>query len=85
MAKKVLKFSATWCNPCKAYEPIFEQVSKENPDIEFKEIDIEQNEDLAEEYNIMSVPTTIVLLNEVPVKRLSGALTKKQLEDLIND
>ena len=84
MTKKVLKFSATWCNPCKAYKPVFEQVSKENPDIEFKEIDIEQNEDLAEEYNIMSVPTTIVLLDEVPVKRLSGALNKKQLEDLIN-
>ena len=54
---KVLKFSASWCGPCRAYKPTFEKVSKmdEFGDIEFEELDVDENEDLAVKYGIRGV------------------------------
>ena len=63
MVTKVLKFSAYWCVPCKQLAPKFKEIS-ENPEfknIQFEEIDVDKNQDLAEKYKIMSVPTTIIL------------------------
>ena len=89
--KKIIKLSATWCGPCRAFESTFHRVSEmeEYKDIEFKEIDIEKDEDgevLTEKYQVRSVPTTILLdeKNEL-VYKISGNVSEKDLIDIINN
>lgn len=85
---KVLKFSASWCGPCRAYKPTFEKVSKmdEFSDIEFQELDVDENEDLAAEYGIRGVPATIFLNNkEEVVDRLTGLQTETALVEKIRE
>lgn len=86
MIKKVIKLSASWCFPCKMYAKTFEEVSQneEFKDIMFEEIDIEENEDVAEKYLVRSVPTTLVLdENDCVIHKVSGVLTKNNLEEIL--
>ena len=89
--KKIIKMSATWCGPCRTYASIFHRVKEmeEYKDIEFKEIDIEKDEDgevLAEKYQIRSVPTTILLdENDELIYKLIGAVPERELIDIINE
>lgn len=85
---KVLKFSASWCGPCRAYKPTFEKVSKmdEFGDIEFEELDVDENEDLAVKYGIRGVPATIFLNNKGEmVGRLAGLQTEDALVSKIRE
>lgn len=83
---KVIKFGAEWCSPCKVYDPVFEQVSKEVTDYEFLKVDIEDDPELAGKYKITSVPTTIYLdNNEVEIGRISGALSAANLIKFLED
>lgn len=85
---KVLKFSASWCSPCRAYKPTFEKVSKmdEFSNIEFQELDVDENEDLAAEYGIRGVPATIFLNNKGEVvDRLTGLQTETALVEKIRE
>lgn len=86
MIKKVIKLSASWCFPCKMYAKTFEEVSQneEFKDITFEEIDIEENEDVAEKYLVRSVPTTIFLdENENVLLKVPGNLSKNMLEETL--
>lgn len=60
MVNKVLKFSATWCAPCRALGETLSKVE----DVTIENVDIDNNEELCEKYNIRSVPTLIFLNNE---------------------
>lgn len=55
----VKKFSATWCMPCRQMVPVFEEVKKENPNVRFVDIDVDDNKDLAIQSGAQSVPTII--------------------------
>ena len=57
----VVDFSATWCGPCKMLAPVLEEVSEELTDIDFYNVDIDADADLAMEFGIMSVPTLLVM------------------------
>jgi thioredoxin 1 len=81
--KEVLKFSATWCTPCKILSKTIESLD-EMP-VVIKEIDIDDNIDMASSYNIRSVPTLVMLEDGVEIKRKSGTLTSKQLMEFLND
>lgn len=80
--KEVLKFSATWCGPCQALSNTIKGI--DDLDVEIKEIDIDDQLDLAAQYNIRSVPTLVVLQNGAEVRRKSGALNKTQVKEFIN-
>jgi thioredoxin len=56
---KVLYFTAKWCGPCKKISPYFEKFSSEYPKIKFYKIDVDENQELAERYQISSIPTFI--------------------------
>ena len=71
----ILKFFGTWCNPCKVLLKAFEEAK-----IEHQAIDVDENEELADKYNVKSVPTVIVLNNEgEELGRFVGPRTKEQL------
>ena len=70
-------FSATWCGPCKAFKPIVQEVVSEGYNIEY--IDIDSNQDAAVEYGVRSVPTVVILQNGTEVDRLVGSVPKQAL------
>ena len=80
--KEVLKFSATWCGPCQALSMTLKSI--DDLGIEVKEIDIDDQLDLAAQYNIRSVPTLIVLEDGAEVRRKTGALNTTQIKEFIN-
>ena len=85
MTKKAIRFTAPWCGPCKAYAPMFENVSKEVTDWEFETIDIDKNPELATEYSIRSIPTTVFLVDEHIVAKVMGVLQPKSLMEKLEE
>ena len=83
--KKVIRFTAPWCGPCKAYSPMFENVSKEVTDWEFETIDIDKNPDAAQEYVIRGIPTTVFLVDEKVVGKVTGVLQPSILKQHLED
>jgi thioredoxin 1 len=81
---KIIKFSATWCGPCKALSLIFNEVKSQMPDVVFQEIDIDQNSDLAIKYNVRGVPTIVIEKDNQEVTRKSGIIMNAALTQLIN-
>jgi thioredoxin 1 len=78
----VVDFWATWCRPCKMFSPILEEIAKENS-IWIAKIDVDENPESAQKYEVSSVPTTIVFEKGIPVKTIIGAKPKHQmLEEL---
>ena len=75
--KKAKYFSAVWCGPCKVFKPIMKELSDEGYDIEF--IDGDENQALAVQYNIRSVPTTIIEEDGEEVSRIVGVKTKEEM------
>lgn len=79
----LLDFYAEWCGPCKRLAPVLDNISEENPDIIVGKINVESEAEIAEEYEVMSVPTLVVLKNgEVSAKEVGGH-TKAQLLELL--
>lgn len=70
--KSVICFSAEWCAPCKKFSPIYSTFADEYNDINFYKVDIDDNVDLTNMYNITSVPTFIFLKKGVKVNELIG-------------
>ncbi len=75
---KVLRFTASWCQPCKMLAKTLEEV---NTQIPIEVIDIDENGDIAAEYGIRSVPTLIMLDGGIEVKRFSGMKMKNELSE----
>ena len=73
MKPTLLDFSATWCGPCRMQKPILEELEKKYGDkVEFKVIDVDENQELASKYSIHAVPTLIILKDGVEAKRFMG-------------
>lgn len=79
--KQLLKFSASWCQPCKSLAGNMKHV--DFGDVEVKEIDIDENFDEAKQYGIRGVPTLVLLQDGVEVKRTSGVLMADKIEEFI--
>ncbi len=82
--KKVLvDFYATWCGPCKIISPIIEEVAKENPEVKFVKVDIDANQELAEKYEVVYIPTLVVIENGKEITKNVGAISKEEILNLI--
>ncbi len=69
----LLDFTATWCGPCRMQKPILEELEKEFGDkVEIKEVDVDQNQELAAKYGIRVVPTLIMEKDGVEARRFTG-------------
>lgn len=81
--KQILYFSAKWCTACQATTPIVEQL-KRGGSVQVMNVDVDYEASLTEQYNVKSVPTTIILENGVEVKRHVGSINLEGLKNLIN-
>lgn len=81
----LVDFWAPYCNPCKAFAPIFDKAAAEFPQISFAkvDVDVEGNKVLAKEYGLRSIPTIIAFKNQEIVYSKAGALNEAALHDLI--
>lgn len=80
--KKAIRFTASWCQPCKMLAKTLEDVTTETP---IEVIDIDENSELAAKFGIRGVPTIVMLQDDVEIKRLVGMKLQKELEDWLND
>lgn len=80
----LVDFYATWCGPCRMLTPILEQVIEESKDeFEIFKIDVDECEDLAREYGIMSIPTLIVFKDGKQVKKEIGLRNKSAILEMM--
>ncbi len=80
----IIDFWAPWCGPCKLLGPIFEKVSDEYDDVKFVKVDVDEAQDVAAEFNIMSIPTLVILKGGETLDQQMGALSEEQLKDFID-
>ena len=81
--KIILYFTAEWCNPCKQTKPIVEELNREQIMAKFFIIDVDSDIEMAKDFEIRSVPTFVVMKDNVEIHRTTGAKTRQQLEELI--
>lgn len=79
----LVDFYAEWCGPCKRLSPIVEEVAKEETEVKFVKMNIDNCEDIAIEYQVMSIPTLVVMKNGKEANRSVGLIDKEQVKELI--
>lgn len=78
MSKRILRFTASWCGPCKS---LAENLERANLNMPIEVIDIDEKESVANEYGIRSVPCLVMLDENIEVKRLVGSKPVNQLKE----
>lgn len=79
----IADFWAPWCGPCRSFAPVFEQTASAHPDITFVKVNTEDQQELAGQFEIRSIPTLLVFREQILLYAQPGALSKSQLEELI--
>lgn len=74
---------ATWCGPCKMLSPIVENIAEEEKDIEVAKIDVDENNEVAQNYQVMSIPTLLLFKDGELVDKSVGFQSKEQILDMI--
>ena len=80
--RRVLKFQASWCQPCRMLSKAFADITT---DVPVEEIDIDDKFEYAQEYGIRGVPTLVMLDGNTEIKRKSGIMMPAELEAWLND
>jgi thioredoxin len=76
----LVDFWAEWCGPCHAVSPVLEKIAAEREgDLKLVKVNIDENQNLAGRYGVMSIPTMILFKDGAPVKRIVGAKGKAAL------
>jgi thioredoxin 1 len=83
MTVRLKDFYADWCGPCKTQDPILEGLEEEYDSVEFEKIDVDENQDIANEYQVRSLPTLIVENDDGIVERFVGVTQANDLEDAL--
>ncbi len=79
----IVDFWAPWCGPCKSFGPVYEEISEKHDDVVFAKVNTEAEQELAAHFQIRSIPTLMILKEQVVVFSQPGALPGSALEDII--
>lgn len=75
----LLDFWASWCGPCRMVVPIVEEIGEERSDIVVGKVNVEEQQDLARQFRVMSIPTLVVIKDGKVVNRSVGAKSKEEI------
>lgn len=81
----LVDFFATWCGPCKMLSPVLEDLASDRSEVEIVKVDIDENENLAKSYGIMSVPTLMLFKDGQLIDQKVGFLPKELLTKWIEE
>jgi thioredoxin 1 len=76
----LVDFWAPWCGPCRVVAPVLEEIAGERPDLRIVKLNVDDNQQTAAQYQVLSIPTLILFKGGAPVKTVVGAYPKKKLE-----
>lgn len=80
----LIDFWASWCAPCKMLSPIIDQVADEVSGVKVVKVNVDQEQELAANFKIMSIPTLVVMKGGQEVKRSMGYISKDAVVELLN-
>lgn len=79
----LVDFWASWCGPCRMVAPILDEIARELPDVKIAKVNVDEQPELSAAYQIMSIPTLIVMKDGKIVNQSMGARPKQQILDLL--
>lgn len=79
----IVDFWAQWCGPCRSFAPIFEAASEKHAEIAFGKVNTEEQQELAAAFQVRSIPTVMILRDEIVLYSQPGMLGASQLEDIL--
>lgn len=80
----LLDFYADWCGPCRMVGPIVDEIAEENPDVLVGKINVDEQQELASAFSVMSIPTLVVMRNGEIVTKSMGAKPKAQIMAMLD-
>jgi thioredoxin 1 len=81
----LLDFWASWCGPCRMVSPVVDEIARENPQYLVGKVNVENEPELAQAFNVFSIPTLVVLKDGKLVRQSAGAKSKAQILDMLKD
>lgn len=79
----IVDFWASWCGPCKVMGPVVEELAAQMESVVFGKVNVDENAELAQRYNILSIPTFIIFKGGQVAEQFAGTLSKAQLQERI--
>jgi len=83
--KVLVDFNADWCGPCKMLKPVLEKISDEDTNNKYVSVNVDENPELAKEYNVFSIPCLVVISSGKEINRSVGMISKSEIEKLMGE
>ena len=80
----LLDFWASWCGPCRMVSPVVDEIAEETPSVKVGKINVDEQQELAGAFNIMSIPTLVVMKNGKVIRQSVGVRPKQQILSMLS-